>query len=139
VPQITFLRHDLIDQSIPQRGDVIRAANLLNPECFDKTTLLKMIDGLARAVVEGGLVVICGTTDTGVNNATVFRRTASGCEVVDRLGAGSEVEALLAGWAPDLQKHQRCNHTPQRTEASSLLFDHKSPPEDGGIGSGSLE
>jgi len=81
-----------------QTFDVCRVANLLNRAYFPEVTLAAMATNLLARVRDGGLLVVCRTTDGSegdVNHATVLRRCGSALEVVARLNGGSEVEDLL--------------------------------------------
>jgi len=78
--------------------EVVRAANFLNLAYFGRETLKRLIRHLARAVVPGGLLAVCRTDSGGDNTASLIRvpATSGDSPVVEgRLGAGSEVEALI--------------------------------------------
>jgi hypothetical protein len=81
-----------------QSFDVCRAANLLNRAYFPDNTLAAMAINLVARLRDGGLLVVCRTTDGDdgpINQATVFRRSGPRLEVAERLNGGSEVEELL--------------------------------------------
>ncbi len=73
---------------------VIRAANILNLAYFSKSTLRSMLATLQERLKDGGLLVVC-RTDASTNNGTIFRLSSSGLVPVERIGKGSEIEALI--------------------------------------------
>jgi len=75
---------------------VLRAANILNRAYFSDAVLTQIIKTLKKRLTQNGLLIICRTTEEGVNHATVFRlATASEFRVLLRLGQGSEIEDLV--------------------------------------------
>jgi hypothetical protein len=82
-------------QLFPKQWHVIRAANILNKSYFSDHELIQGVQNLRKRLVTNGLLIINRTHD-GINNATIFRLCTEGkFEVVDRLRAGSEIEALV--------------------------------------------
>jgi len=78
--------------------NILRAANILNLSYFDEKTLASMILNLKSRLKTNGLFVICRTseTKTGSNNGTIFKKLDNGeLEVIDRVGAGSEIEDIV--------------------------------------------
>jgi hypothetical protein len=80
-----------------QAFDVVRAANILNVEYFDRFTLVRMIRRIKISVRPGGFLLVCKTASDGVNSATLFTVKGQGFEVVSRLGRGSDIEELVLG------------------------------------------
>jgi hypothetical protein len=82
--------------------DVVRAANVLNRSYFDEPTLVRMLAYLRGYLRSGGLMVLNRTLEEdGVNHGTILRKLADGrLTALQRLGRGSEVEALALGLPP---------------------------------------
>ena len=98
---VTVVAHDLTAPANPswhERFDLVRAANVINRDYFDESTLAGMLANLHTYLRPGGLLVLCRThDDTRTNHATVLRLNETGeLMAVARIGNGSEVEALLA-------------------------------------------
>jgi chemotaxis methyl-accepting protein methylase len=75
--------------------DVIRVANLVQRVYFDDDTLRKIVINLRDRLRDGGILIICRTTENGVNHATIFRRTGD-CFVFDAsINDGAEVRDLV--------------------------------------------
>lgn len=97
---VSVVEHDLTGTaSLAWTGsfDLVRAANVINRDYFDETTLIRMLANTVTYVKSGGVFVLCRThDDTRSNHATIFRRMDAGTlSVVHRIGQGSEVEALV--------------------------------------------
>lgn len=94
---IALLEKDIFAPHPPWSGafDVVRVANLLNKAYFDDGQLQLGLANVASWLKDGGLLVIVRTGSDGANNATIFRREGPKLACVSRLGAGSEVEALV--------------------------------------------
>jgi hypothetical protein len=78
--------------------DVIRAANVLNRAYFSEIELVMMAKNLTSWLADGGLLAVCRTNDAdGSNHGSIFRKdgSASGLQLVDRIGHGSEIEPLI--------------------------------------------
>ena len=83
-------------------SDIVRAANVLIPEVFGEA---RVGIGLARLCERlrgpGSLLVLARSPapgSRGGNRATIFRMGADGqLAVVERIGGGSEIEALVPG------------------------------------------
>lgn len=94
--ELHFFYYDLFESSCDRDSfDLVRCMNALNPAIFSESALKTAVESLVKSLADEGILVL-GRTDpqTGVNNATLFKRTGSLIEVVARLGAGSEVEHL---------------------------------------------
>lgn len=98
---LRVLEDDLLKANRPEFKDafhVVRAANILNRAYFSDQVLTQVVKKLKERLKKNGLLIICRTTDDGVNNATLFRLTAnSEFRVLLRLGNGSEIEDLVTG------------------------------------------
>ena len=80
-----------------RRFDLVRSANVLNENYFAEADLRKAIDNL-RSYLKGpgSLLFIVRTRVSGDHHGTLFAMSDSGAlEVVERIGAGSEIEKLL--------------------------------------------
>ncbi len=108
--RIELIEDDILNNhTIRNRYDVIRAANILNRSYFDEPALAAILANLRQRLVEGGLLVVCSTTDDQYNNpsarisndATVFTlRGDATFEVAGRLGMGSVLEDLAINLQP---------------------------------------
>ena len=107
---IELIEDDILhDHAIRDRFHVIRAANILNRSYFDEAELVAILANLRQRLVEGGLLVICGTIGDECkgrparisNHASVFAlREDSRFELTGRLGTGSVVEDLVLELQP---------------------------------------
>lgn len=80
------------------RFDLVRAANVLNENYFAEADLRKAVSNL-RGYLKGpgSLLFIVRTLGSGEHHGTLFAMGDNGAlEVVERIGAGSEIEKLLA-------------------------------------------
>jgi hypothetical protein len=102
----------LTNRTIHDCFHVIRAANILNRSYFDEPTITDISTNLGQRLVEGGLLVVCRTSDDPdekvpaptLNNGTIFMwRGNNGFSVVSRIGRGSEVEDLVLAVQPSSQ------------------------------------
>jgi hypothetical protein len=108
--QIELIEDDILaNRTIHDCFHVIRAANILNRSYFDEPTIIDISTNLGQRLVEGGLLVVCRTSDdrdekepvTTLNNGSIFRRGGNkGFSVVSRIGRGSEVEDLVRAVRP---------------------------------------
>jgi hypothetical protein len=88
----------LNNKSFATSFHVLRAANILNRDYFDDSTLVKMLSNLRDRLLPQGVLVVCGTNDDGVNHGSVFRLdSARHFEVLTRLNQGSDIEDLVLG------------------------------------------
>jgi hypothetical protein len=76
------------------RFHALRAANILNRGYFDDVRIKRAIATLRKRLRPHGLLIICRTHENGTNHGTVFRLAGGGCDVVARIGDGSEIEDL---------------------------------------------
>jgi hypothetical protein len=102
LPRIRTVEDDILrDTGYTQRFHVLRAANILNLAYFDVTTLGRMLANLRSRLLPGGLLIVCRTNATGVNNATVFTLGPDGRFVATaRLNDGSEIEDVVLRLEP---------------------------------------
>lgn len=102
-PRLTLIEDDIVanQHRFPGAFDAIRAANVLN-FYLDPGMLQRMLDTLRSRLRVGGLLAICRTDLGGDNLGTIFRKGADEAfEVVQRIGAGSEIEDfVLSGGDP---------------------------------------
>jgi len=86
----------LVSSSYGGRFHVVRAANILNRAYFDTLTLERMLVNLRARLRPHGLLVVCRTSETGLNNATVFALEEDGrFSALTRLNEGSEITDLV--------------------------------------------
>lgn len=81
------------------RFDLIRAANLLNRHYFSPEDMTKAVANVRTYLRgPGSWLLVVRTLHAADHHGTLFRLTADDeLEIVDRYGAGSEVEALFTG------------------------------------------
>lgn len=99
---VKFVEHDIFSPAPDWNGrfHLVRVANLLNRAYFPEPVLRVGLRNVGDWVQEGGLLVVTRTGADGQNDASLFRREAAGLRIIRRLGAGSEVEALVAPVVP---------------------------------------
>jgi hypothetical protein len=102
LPRIRTVEDDILhDTGYARRFHVLRAANILNLAYFDVTTLERMLSNLRSRLLPGGLLIVCRTNATGMNNATVFTLATDGrFAVTARLNEGSEITDLVLRLGP---------------------------------------
>lgn len=81
-----------------RRFDLIRAANVLNENYFPRGELKQAVENLCTYLRgAGSLLFIVRTLPSGEHHGTLFALNEQGAlEVVERIGAGSEIEGLLS-------------------------------------------
>jgi hypothetical protein len=88
----------LVNTSYARCFDVLRAANILNLDYFDKRTLVRMLLNLRERLRDGGRLVICRTSHQNVNHGTVFDLDEDrNLRVLARINDGSEIESIVLG------------------------------------------
>lgn len=95
IPSLVLTRGDLLAEPLGLQADVVRVANFLNLAYFKRAELQLMVRRVSQSVKPAGLLVICRTHDVERNHASLFRFEDGRFTVLDRLGAGSEVEDLV--------------------------------------------
>jgi SAM-dependent methyltransferase len=94
-PEIEIVQDDItVPGRFPSAFDVIRVANLVQRVYFDDDTLRRIMRNLRDRLRDGGILVICRTTEDGVNNATIFRRTGDRFISEASLNSGADVRDL---------------------------------------------
>jgi hypothetical protein len=74
----------------------VRAANILNRAYFDAATLERMLTNLRGRLRPDGLLIVCRTSDAGINNASVFTLEEDGSfRTLATLNEGSEVAGIV--------------------------------------------
>jgi hypothetical protein len=101
---ISFVEDDLMrpNPQFERRFDIVRAANVLNRDYFEHTTLSAMISNLiAYLRGPGALLVLNRTHLDGSNQGSICRLEPSGAmALLARIGRGSEVEEEALAWRP---------------------------------------
>jgi hypothetical protein len=96
---VELMEDDLLAQNrAEQLGacHVIRAANILNRGYFPDPVLARMITTLRERLRPEGLLIVCRTDARGGNHASLFQwQSSSRFRLLERLGAGSEIEDLV--------------------------------------------
>jgi hypothetical protein len=91
----------LVNRSYVRCFDVLRAANILNLQYFDRPTLVAMLMNLRERLRDGGRLIVCRTLHDNVNHGTVFGLDeARNLRVLARLNEGSEIEAIALSLPP---------------------------------------
>ncbi len=80
---------------LDKRYSMIRAANILNLEYFDREFLSDAVRKLKGQINDGGFLCVARTHADGTNHATVYRKAFDRFEVIERLGKGSEIESII--------------------------------------------
>jgi hypothetical protein len=77
---------------------VLRTMNILNKSYFSAEELAMGVNAVFQSLLPGGLWIVGRTLEEDFSNhATFLRRGESGWEVLERIGAGSEMEELALG------------------------------------------
>lgn len=94
---LKFFYYDLFEsEDCNAPYQLIRCMNALNPAIFKESLLEKAVAKLIANLDDDGLLVIGRTNpQTGENNTSIFRMGDEGLVVVQRVGAGSEIESLI--------------------------------------------
>lgn len=82
---------------------VIRTMNILNLGYFPAAKLAEAVSAVFDSMEQGGIWIVGRTLEEDfTNHATLFRRGEQSWEILDRIGKGSEIEAIAAGAAAAL-------------------------------------
>lgn len=94
--RFSIKRHSVFE---PSGGlcDVIRTMNIFNVAYFPPDRLLEGARAVALSLAEGGIWIAGRTVQENppVHNASLFVRESAGFRLVERFGAGSEIEELV--------------------------------------------
>jgi hypothetical protein len=95
-PAVRFIEEDILEPQAEGPFDLVRVANLLKRGNFDADTLRRMVTVVGGRVAPDGLLLILRSHGSPpVHHGTLFRRCGTRFEEADRIGAGSEVAALV--------------------------------------------
>lgn len=96
VDGLQFEEEDIMAPRVHGPFDLIRAANILNDDYFDRAVLREMATALAARLVPGGwMLVVRSRMAHPANRATLFQRQAGRLHVVERMNGGVEIGGLL--------------------------------------------
>jgi hypothetical protein len=93
-PNFRFCERSVFDAT-PGTCQVLRTMNIFNRDYFSEQQLTEGVSAAFQSLRPGGLWIVGRTFEEDfTNHATFFRRNLDSFEVVERLGSGSEMEAL---------------------------------------------
>jgi hypothetical protein len=96
-PEFQFRARSVFDAA-PGSCHVLRTMNIFNRSYFSAEQLAEGANAAFESLLPGGLWIVGRTLEEDFSNhATFFRRGESGWEVLERIGAGSEMEELALG------------------------------------------
>ena len=96
-PGFQFRARSVFD-SAPGSCQVLRTMNIFNKSYFSAEQLAAGASAAFHSLLPGGLWIVGRTLEEDFSNhATFLRRGESGWEVLERIGAGSEMEELALG------------------------------------------
>ena len=76
--------------------EVVRAMNILNPGYFEENRLKTALNGIHRALVPGGLLVVGANEEAGSKvEGGVYRRSASGFEFISQADGACRIHSLI--------------------------------------------
>lgn len=95
-PRFHFECRSIFDRTPPERAvHVLRTMNILNREYFPEQKLAEACAAMFASTLPGGLWIVGRTlVDDFSNHVSLLRRQPGGWDVLERVGKGSEVEAL---------------------------------------------
>lgn len=86
----------------PGTCDVLRTMNIFNRDYFSNQQLTEGVSAAFQSLRLGGLWIVGRTLEKDhTNHATLLRRRENGWEVLERIGSGSEMEALALTATPN--------------------------------------
>jgi hypothetical protein len=93
-PNFRFCERSVFDAT-PGTCDVLRTMNIFNRDYFSEQQLTEGVSAAFRSLQPGGLWIVGRTLEEMfTNHVTFFRRNEQAFEVLERIGSGSEIEAL---------------------------------------------
>jgi hypothetical protein len=93
-PGFQFRARSVFD-SAPGTCHVLRTMNIFNKSYFSAEQLKEGVNAVFRSLVPGGLWIVGRTLEEDFSNhATFLSKRESGWEVLERIGAGSEMEEV---------------------------------------------
>ena len=93
-PNFRFCERSVFDAT-PGTCHVLRTMNIFNRDYFSEQQLTEGVSAAFQSLQPGGLWIVGRTLEEDfTNHATFFRRNEKGFEVLERIGSGSEMEAL---------------------------------------------
>jgi hypothetical protein len=94
--EVEIVRDDVtVTGRFTEEFDVVRAANLVQRAYFDDDTLRSVLVNLRDRLRESGLLVVCRTSEDGINHATVFRRNGRDLVAEASINGGAEIRDLI--------------------------------------------
>jgi hypothetical protein len=93
-PNFQFCERSVFDAT-PGTCHVLRTMNIFNRDYFSEQQLTEGVSAAFQSLPPGGLWIVGRTLEEKfTNHATFFRRNEQGFEILERIGSGSEMEAL---------------------------------------------
>lgn len=93
-PGVTIVEEDMLRPQVAGTFDLIRAANVLNRGYFSEERLRSCVTALLARAHVGALFFVVRTTEK-TNHGTLWRVTDGRVTAIDRIGNGSDIEALV--------------------------------------------
>jgi hypothetical protein len=96
-PRFHFACRSVFELTPPERAcHVIRTMNILNRDYFSEQRLAEASTSIHGSLRPGGLWIVGRTMeDNFSNHVSLLQRQPTGWEVLERIGKGSEIEALV--------------------------------------------
>jgi hypothetical protein len=99
-PNFRFCERSVFDAA-PGTCHVLRTMNIFNRDYFSEQQLTEGVRAAFQSLRAGGLWIVGRTLEEDfTNHATFFRRNPDSFEVLERLGSGSDMEALALNTNP---------------------------------------
>ena len=94
---VEVVEHDLFQRrpDWSAQFDLVRAANILNPDYFDDAQIAEVVRSLGTYLRIGGRLLVARTDERNETAASLFERTDFGFRLGGRYGQGSVVEAVV--------------------------------------------
>jgi hypothetical protein len=100
MPHFKIVPHSVLS-SLEERVEVIRTMNIYHRRYFEEADIARGAHAVFDSLVLGGIWILGRTAEEKKpvrNEASIFRRTESGFQVLGRLNGGSELEESLKNW-----------------------------------------